>query len=169
MKKLAILGALVIGLGTVGSTFAGVTVTTSLSGPATVLVGEEAAWDITITASSDQDVTGVVIRDGMGADLDEIVVNVPTQGTADAAKKGKGKMGATMVAWNVGDIAAGGTATLVVTVTTGFNPTGKHEFTEAELMHELDGGASATYFFEGIEYESPETMPLTVDVIEPTE
>lgn len=169
MKRLAIWGALVIGLGTVGSAFAGVTVTTSLSGPATVLVGEEAAWDITITASSDQDVTGVIIKDGMGADLDEIVVNAPTQGTADAAKQGKGRMGATMVTWNVGDIPAGGTATLTVTVTTGLNPKGMHEFTEAALAHELDGGASATYFFEGIEYESPETMPLTADVVEPTE
>jgi hypothetical protein len=169
MKRLAICGALVIGLGIANPVLGGVTLTTSLSGPATVMVGEEAAWDITITATSDQDVTGVVIKDGMGADLDEIVVGAPSQGAAAAAKMGKGKMGATMVKWEVGDIPAGGTATLTVTVTTGFNPKGKHQFTEAELMHELDGGASAAYFFEGIEYKSLETMPLTVDVIEPIE
>ena len=166
MKKLAIWGALVIGLGMVSPLAAGVTVTTSLSGPATVFVGEEAAWDITITATSDQDVTGVIIKDGMGADLDGIVVNAPTQGTAIGEKKGKGKMGATVVTWGVGDIAAGGSATLMVTVTTGLNPKGKQEFTEPELMHELDGGASAAYMFEGIKYETPETLPLTVDVIE---
>jgi hypothetical protein len=169
MKKLAILGALLIGLGSAGVAVAGVTLTTSLSGPATVLVGEEASWDITITATSDQDVTGVIIKDGFGADLDEIVVGIPDQGTAIGEKKGKGKMGATVLTWDVGDMLAGSTATIVVTVTTGFNPTGKHEFTEAELMHELDGGASARYFFEGVEYEALETMPLTVDVLEPPE
>lgn len=156
-------------IGSAGVAVAGVTVTTSLSGPATVLVGEEAAWDITITATTDQDVTGVVVQDGLGADLDEIVVGIPDYGTAAAETKGKGKMGATMLTWEIGDMLAGGTANITVTVTTGYNPTGKHEFTTAEVLHELDGGASATYFFDGLEYESPETMPLTVDVLEPVE
>jgi hypothetical protein len=166
MKKLAILGVLVVGLGAAGIAAAEVTVTTSLAGPATVFVGEEAVWDITITVASDQDVAGVIVKDGMGADLDEIVVGAPSQGMAAAAKMGKGKMGATKVTWEVGDIAAGGSATLTVTVTTGFNPAEKHEFTTAELMHELDGGASASYIFDGMEYETLETMPLTVDVLE---
>jgi hypothetical protein len=166
MKKLAILGVLVVGLGAAGAAAAEVTITTSLAGPATVFVGEEAAWDITLTVASDQDITGVVVKDGMGADLDEIVVGAPSQGTAAAAKMGKGKMGATMVAWEVGDIAAGGSATLTVTVTTGLNPKGKHEFTTAELAHELDGGATARYIFEGEGYETLEALPLTVDVLE---
>lgn len=169
MKKLAVLGVVLIGMGSAGAAVAGVTVTTSLAGPATVFVGEEAAWDITITATTDQDVTGVVVKDGFGADLDEIVVGIPDYGTAVAEKKGKGKMGATVLTWDIGEMLAGSTATIVVTVTTGYNPTGKHEFTSAELMHELDGGASARYFFEGLEYESPETIPLTVDVLEPVE
>lgn len=169
MRKLAVLGALVIGLGMCGAAAAGVTVTTALSGPATVLVGQEESWDITITVATDTDVTGVVVQDGMGADLDGIVVGAPSQGTATAAVKGKGRMGATMVTWDVGDMTAGGTATLIVTITTGLNPRGFQEFTEAELYHELDGGASATYFSDGAEYESPETMPLTVDVLEPVE
>lgn len=134
-----------------------------------MLVGEEAAWDVTITATTDQDVTGVIVKDGFGADLDEIVVGIPDYGTAAGEEKGKGKMGATVVTWDVGDMLAGGTATIVVTITTGMNPAGKHEFTTAELLHELDGGASARYMFEGVEYETLETMPLTVDVLEPVE
>ena len=169
MMKLAVFGALVMSLAFCGAAAAGVTVTTALSGPATVLVGQEESWDITITVTSDIDVTGVVVKDGLGADLDGIVLGAPSQGAATAAVKGKGRMGATVVTWDVGDIAAGGTASLIVTVTTGLNPRGFHEFTEAELLHELDGGASATYFADGTEYESLETMPLTVDVLEPVE
>lgn len=169
MTKLGIMAFLVAAAAMASGAAAGVLVTTSLVGPTSVVVGEEAAWDITIQVTTDVDIAGVTVKDGMGADLDEIVVGTPSLGVAGAAKMGKGKMGATMVKWEVGDIPAGGTATLTVTVTTGFNPKGKHEFTSAELMHELDGGASAAYFFEGIEYESLETMPLTADVIEPIE
>jgi hypothetical protein len=172
MKKVIAIALMVtvlslgFGVAAVSAEDSAVTVTTSLSGPSSVTVGEEATWEITIEVSASEDVTDVVVKDGMGADLDEIVVGTPSQGTADAAKKGKGKMGATMVTWEVGDLAAGESATLVVTVTTGENPTGKQEFTTAELGHELDGGASASYWYEGMEYESPETEPLTVDVVE---
>ena len=176
MKKLIALvlagAVLAMGLGMVAPATAvsaeesPVTVTTSLSGPASVSVGEETAWEITIEVSANEDVTDVVVKDGMGADLDGIELSDPS---ATAEKKGKGKMGATMVTWEVGDLAAGESATLVVTVTTGENPAGKQEFTTAELGHELDGGASASYRYDGEEYESPETEPLTVDVEEATE
>ena len=102
----------------------------------------------------------------MGADLDDIVLGTPSQGTANAAKRGKGRMGATMVTWDVGDLIDGATETLVVSVTTGVNPQGKHEFTSPDLEHELDGGASATYWYEDTEYESLETAPVSVEVIE---
>lgn len=114
----------------------------------------------------------------MGADLDGIVLGAPTQGTASDAKKGKRKMGATMVTWDVGNMSAGDSESLTVTVTTGWNAKAKkgaqqtrwHEFTEAETGHDLDGGASATYWYgdPAMEYESPETEPLTVDVVEPS-
>ena len=166
MRKCAILSIAVLLVGLVAMAYAQVSITTSLSGPATVYVGEEAAWDISIEVTADVDVTGVVVQDGMGADLDEIVLGIPSHGIADGFKKGKGKMGATMVTWEVGDLVAGESASIVVTVTTGYNPTGKHEFTSPELGHELDGGASASYWVEDMEYESPETPPLTVDVLE---
>jgi hypothetical protein len=167
VKNLAAAG--ILGLAVLvgsGLCLAQVTVSTSLSGPASVAVGQEASWDITIEVTTTADVTDVVVQDGMGADLDGIVVGTPTQGTASGAKRGHGKMGATMVIWDVGDLTAGQTESLVVTVTTGYNPKGYHEFTTAELAHELDGGASATYWYMGVEYESLETLPLTVDVTE---
>lgn len=166
MRKCAILSIAVLLVGLVAMAYAQVSITTSLSGPATVYVGEEAAWDISIEVTADVDVTGVVVQDGMGADLDEIVLGIPSHGIADAFKKGKGKMGATMVRWEIGDLLAGETATLVVTVTTGYNPREKHEFTTAELAHELDGGASASYWLDEMEYETEETWPLTVDVLD---
>ena len=169
MTKLGILAFLVAAMSMANGAAADVLVTTSLVGPSAVVVGEEAAWDITIQVTTDVDVAGVVVKDGMGADLDEIIVGIPTIGVADAVKSGKGKMGATMVTWEIGDMVAGTTATLTVTVTTGYNPSDKHEFTEPELMHELDGGASAAYILDGIDYETPASLPLTVDVLEPVE
>jgi len=145
-----------------------VVVTTDIiSGPDPVTVGVEATWEIEITVTvSGGDVQDVVVQDGMGADLDDIVLGTPSQGTANAAKRGKGRMGATMVTWDVGDLIDGATETLVVSVTTGVNPQGKHEFTSPDLEHELDGGASATYWYEDTEYESLETAPVSVEVIE---
>lgn len=147
-----------------------VMVTTAItSGESTVGVGAEESWDIEITVDAKYaDVCDVVVQDGMGADLDEIVLGTPTQGSATAAKKGKGKMGATMVTWDVGDLDDGDSETLVVTVTTGFNAKGKHSFTSVEADHELDGGASATYTLcDTTVYKSPESDPLTVDVEAP--
>ena len=73
-------------------------------------------------------------------------------------------MRATMVTWEVGDLTAGDTETLVVQVCTGENAQNKQEFTSEEEDHELDGGASASYVYDDEEYESPDTEPLTVDV-----
>lgn len=170
MKKLAVLAAFVlaaaVSFAMAGVAAGQVTVTTSLMGPPVVAVGEEASWDITIEVAADSNVTDVIVKDGMGADLDEITIGIPTHGSATSAKKGKGKMGATMITWEIGDLMAGETASIVVTVTTGFNPKDKHEFTSPELGHELDGGASASYWLGDIEYETLETLPLIVDVIE---
>ncbi len=170
MKKLAVLAAFVlaaaVSFAMAGVAAGQVTVTTSLMGPPVVMVGEEASWDITIEVAADSNVTDVIVKDGMGADLDEIIIGIPTHGSATSAKRGKGKMGATMITWEIGDLMAGETASIVVTVTTGLNPKDKHEFTSPELGHELDGGASASYRLGDIEYETLETLPLTVDVIE---
>jgi len=145
------------------------TVTTSLTGPATVGISDELdnEWTITITICPDDvyDLDEVVVQGGIGADLVVTDVSVPAQGTVISAKKGKGKMGATMITWYIGTLASNGCLTLELTVQTGLNPKGKQEFTSAELGHELDGGFSATYTYLGEEYETLETEPLTVDVV----
>ena len=157
------------------------TVTTSLTGPATVdigTLGEVDEWTITIEIcpDDDEDLEDVVVQGGIGADLaitevNGIAVFYPMEkktehvvGDVTLIKKG-GKMGATIVKWDIGTLVSNGCLTLELTVQTGLNPKGKQEFTSAELGHELDGGFSATYWYEGIEYETLETEPLTVDVV----
>jgi len=141
------------------------TVTTSRSGPDEVDVGEEASWTITIQICGDDkvDLNNVVVQGGIGADL----VVITTEGTDfTLTKKGKGKMGATIVKWDIETLVSGECLTLNLVVETGLNPKGKQEFTSAELGHELDGGFSATYWYDEMEYKTSETPPLTVDVVE---
>ena len=154
------------------------TLTTSRSDPDEVGIGVVQSWTITITIYPDEfeDLDDVVVQGGIGADLaitevNGIEVNYPmdkkteqTVGDVTLIKKG-GKMGATIVKWDIGTLVSNGCLTLELTVQTGLNPKGKQEFTSAELGHELDGGFSATYWYKGIEYETLETEPLTVDVV----
>ncbi len=146
------------------------TVTTNLSsGPTTVDVGEfpVPVWTITIQiCSSDVNLNNVVVQGGIGADL-VVTDDDPDQGIVTRERKGKKEKGATIVRWVIGDLEAGsGCLDLVLTFNTGLNPNDKQEFTSAEEDHELDGGFSATYWYEGMEYQTPETDPLTVDVVE---
>ena len=144
------------------------TVTTSRSGPDEVNVGAVQSWTITIEiCPDDEDLEEVIVQGGVGADLVITSYTTPAQGTVSTEKKGKGKMGATIVKWDIGTLLVSNDClTLELTVQTGFNPKDKQEFTSAELGHELDGGFSATYTYDGIEYETIETEPLTVDVLE---
>ncbi len=75
-------------------------------------------------------------------------------------------LGATVVKWDIGTLVSNGCLYLELTVQTGLNPKDKQEFTSAELGHELDGGFSATYTYDGIEYETLETEPLIADIVE---
>ena len=147
------------------------------AGKLSVNVGDLEEWTITITiCPGDDDLEDVVVQGGIGADLaitevNDIAVNYPmdkkteqTEGDVTLIKKG-GKMGATIVKWDIGTLVSNGCLTLELTVQTGLNPKDKQEFTSAEEGHELDGGFSATYWYEGIEDETPETTPLTVDVV----
>ena len=138
--------------------------TTYRSEPDEVDVGEEASWTITIQICGDDevDLSNVVVQGGIGADL----VVTPYEGTEFTfTKKGKGKMGATIVKWDIETLVSGECLTLNLVVETGLNPKDKQEFT-SEGTHELDGGFSATYWYDGMEYETPETELLTVEVEE---
>jgi len=153
------------------------------TGSETVTVGTLSTWIIRIDISTapevGNDIKDVVVQGGIGADLvvtkvnDESVTPLPlkkgdtfstSSGDVTLTKKG-GKMGATIVTWDIGDLDAGDEATLYLTVQTGLNPPGKQEFTSTGT-HELDGGFSATYWFEGTEYESVPTDPIIVEAIE---
>ena len=141
-----------------------VIVTASRTTPDCVELNVEQSWTITLRVDvydDENDVNNVVVKDGMGADLDGIVT-----ACASTAKKGKGNMGATMVTWNAGNFTAVGSATCDVTVTTGWNKRW-HEFTTIEDDHPLDGGASASYDFDDIDNFWPYPAgPVTVDVEE---
>jgi hypothetical protein len=159
----------------------GPTITTILDGPTQVGISDEVdnEWTITITICPDDvyNLDEVVVQGGIGADLvikevNGFPVSYPmlkkteqVVGDVTLAKRG-GKMGATIVKWDIGTLESDGCLTLVLLVGTGNNPQEKLEFTSAELGHELDGGFSATYTYEGVEYETLETEPLTVDVVE---
>ena len=147
------------------------------TGELIVNVGDLEEWIITITiCPGDDDLEDVVVQGGIGADLaitkvNDTAVYYPmdkkteqTVGNVTLIKKG-GKMGATIVKWDIGTLVSNGCLSLELTVQTGLNPKNKQEFTSAEEGHELDGGFSATYWYEGIEYETLETEPLTVDVV----
>jgi hypothetical protein len=144
------------------------TLTTSRSDPDEVGVGVVQSWTITITICPDEfvDLDDVVVQGGIGADLVITSYTTPVQGTVSTENKGKGKMGATIVKWEIGTLLYGSDClTLELLVETGLNPKDKQEFTSAEEGHELDGGFSATYTYLGEEYETLETDPLLVDVI----
>lgn len=150
------------------------------TGSPTVTVGTLSIWTIRIDISTanepGNDIKDVVVQGGIGADLAITHVNgvlVPypmtkktshTEENITLTKKG-GKMGATIVRWDIGDLNAGDEDILYLTVQTWFNPQDKQEFTSVGF-HELDGGFSATYWFEGTEYESVPTLPITVEAIE---
>ena len=150
-------------------------------GKLSVNVGDLEEWTITIKiCPGDDDLEDVVVQGGIGADLaitevNGIAVLYPMEKKTEQVvfvdgkevtliKKG-GKMGATIVKWDIGTLVINDCLTLELTVQTGLNPKDKQEFTSAELGHELDGGFSATYWYCGMEYETPETEPLTVDVV----
>ncbi len=157
-----------------------VIVTTNRSVPDSVEVNVAQAWDITITVcnyDAGNNPTDVVVQGGIGADLvvtyvgeDKVDPPLDKKETriyddVTLIKKG-GKMGATIVRWDIDTLSVGECLTSPdLKVQTGKNPAGKQEFTSEELDHELDGGFSATYLYNGIEYKTPETEPLTVDVI----
>jgi len=141
------------------------TVSTSRSGPDTAYVGVSTSWTITIEICPDDIVNleDVVVQGGIGADL---VVTTLEDTEFTLTKKGKGKMGATIVTWYIDDFNSDSDCKyLELTVETGLNPKGKQEFT-SEGTHELDGGFSATYWYDDMEYETPETELLTVEVEE---
>jgi hypothetical protein len=149
--------------------------------------------EVTICPHEDYGSDDVIVQGGIGSDLvvTEVLVDgtpyyptVPggsgwvqnpdkkwemTYACGDVTLRTNGKSNkasATVATWDVGDLDAGEACqSIVITFETGLNPKGYHEFTSPdELGHELDGGLSATFWYDDVEYETPETEPWTVIV-----
>jgi hypothetical protein len=169
-------------------------VTTSiLTGPLEVDINTLATWtlNVEICPYMDEDIEDLVIQGGIGSDLIVTMVAgesvpAPTAWISNPDKKWEvywehstlditlrtnlkgNKASATVITWMAGNFDAGsGCEDINVTFETGLNPKDKQEFTSYEMDHELDGGFLATFWYDGMEYESQDTNPQTVDIVEP--
>jgi uncharacterized repeat protein (TIGR01451 family) len=106
---------------------------------------------ITVTNNGDDPITGIVLKDNLGADL-EIHGGTFSQGDLPQVTTSKAKKSPQQrIEWSLGDLAAGETATLTLVVSTDINPgnsssknpkPGKQEYTSPG-EHTLNSGASA--------------------------
>jgi len=75
---------------------------------------------------------------------------------------GNGQMSATLIVWNLGNLAAN-EYLLVVTIQTRLNPAGKQEFTSPGLYY-VNSGATIKYTFEGVKYSlSTGPVPILIE------
>jgi len=139
--------------------------------PDEVPLGTKVYFNMTITVYAFEDVTDVVVKDGIGADL---VLYGDYDPTVSYAKAGKSKtgMGATIVTWMIGPIAGGADMTLELDVYTGLNSPSngkKHapQYQEYTSLgdHDLNSGPVVYFTYDGKQYmlQGP---PVTVTVVE---
>jgi len=130
--------------------------------PDTLLLGTEYTFEMTITINAAMALTDVIVVDGIGADLGNVVTDpwgIPT-------KAGKGKNGATKVTWTyAGMDASDGDVLLKITASTDINPAGKQEFTSPG-EHVLNSGPVVSFTYAGCRY-SVQGPPVMVTVVEP--
>lgn len=121
---------------------------------------QEWTFTITIEALPGYNIYDVVVKDKLPAEINIVSVTYAI-GTVTWGKVGNGKAGATDITWNVGDLMAGESATLTVTVCTRTSPNGKHVGFTSEGTYYLNYGATATYF-NGEATETLTTNPIEV-------
>ena len=124
--------------------------------PSSVVVGTLTPFYMKITLTTFAAVLGVKVTDGIGADLAWDATHadpdlVASTGTVSERKAGKGKMGAKVVTWTLGDLDAGVSPTLDLFVQTGLNPKAKQEFTSLG-DHSLNDGPTASFTYNGNQY-----------------
>jgi hypothetical protein len=108
---------------------------------------------ITVTNYADEPITGIVVKDHFGADLEIDGIVSYSQGQTPAITTSRAKKSPQQrIEWIAGDLAAGASAILIVKVSTDINPgnsstknpkPGKQEYTSPG-RHILNSGASAT-------------------------
>jgi len=132
--------------------------------PDTVPVGIIDEWAITVKVTGGfDDVEDVVVQGGIGADL-EVRGLCASQGSATHRRVGKNQQGAWIITWDVGALGAGEEATLTICVATGKNPKDKQEYTRPGI-HYLDGGFSATYSYQSVQYQTSKTQRLPIEAV----
>ncbi len=147
--------------------------------PDAVPLGEVVNFSMTITVHAYEDVTGVNVEDGIGADLvvDEVggeVVVVEgwehngkwaTWSDSDVTltRNTKGKMNATRLDWDLDTPTPCTDYELEIVVHTGLNPKDKQEYTSTGV-HELNSGPIVYFTYDGTMYilQGP---PVSVNVV----
>jgi hypothetical protein len=118
-------------------------------------------FDMKMTFHAYADVSGVVITDGIGADL---VLDSPVAGGSVAITyPGKGKMGATKITWTIGTPTVCDDYVLKIKVHTGLNTKLKQEYTSTGT-HCLNDGPTACFTYNGKLY-SIKGPSVTVNVV----
>lgn len=131
-------------------------------GDGIIEVGEKWYFTLNITVTNkdtDDAFTNVVVKDNFGGDL-EVMSTTPSQGSVTIKLKGRTQKA--QLSWDVGTLAAGGSATLLVEVSTDKNPAGHQEYTEGGI-HCLNSGATVKGIIHD-EQLSVTTDPICFDV-----
>jgi hypothetical protein len=128
---------------------------------------------ITVTNYADEPITGIVVKDHFGADLEIDGIVSYSQGQAPAITTSRAKKSPQQrIEWLAGDLAAGASATFIVKVSTDINPgnsstknpkPGKQEYTSPG-RHILNSGASATGMLGQMKV-SDTSDPVVVNVV----
>jgi hypothetical protein len=120
------------------------------SGNPEVTVGQEVDFVMRVTLHAYEPVTGVTVKDGIGADL--VVDNLTgSPDTATWAKAGQGKMGASIVTWPIDSPIICTDYTLDIEVHTGLNAKGKQEYTSPGEK-KLNSGPVVYFTYNGTLY-----------------
>jgi hypothetical protein len=132
-------------------------------GDGMIEVGEKVEFLIVIQVANPtgEDWTDVVVKDRFGAEID-IISAIPSVGTATLTTKGKSAK--EFIEWDIGDLAAGGVANLVMMGKTDLNPAGHQEYTEPGI-YEFNSGAVLKFRDGRGKQKSFETGNLTVTVL----
>jgi hypothetical protein len=132
------------------------------NGDGLIEVGELVGFLMVIQVhnSSGDNWTNVRVKDRFGAELDVTSAN-PSQGTATLTTKGKSEK--EFLEWDVGDLAPGDTANLVIMVNTDLNPAGHQEYTSTGI-HCVNSGATLKYIVSGHQ-ESATTGSICLEVV----
>ena len=125
-------------------------------------LGEEVTFTFTFTVHNPSATTwtNVTVKDNFAGDL-EVHSTTPSQGTVNLTLTGASEKAHML--WNVGSLAPGATATLVVVASTDQNPAGHQEFTSCGV-HELNSGATLKFRDPAGKQHSAETGGISTRV-----